>query len=52
MNCILSKQLALEVHQLAQGNRKKAKWFRPKVFNDPTTLTEDDLYDLRNQWAT
>ncbi|XP_024631762.2 uncharacterized protein [Medicago truncatula] len=79
---IVSK--ALEVHQLCQGNRKKAKWFRPKprkqpngndcgyyvmknmldiisanitkswmeVFNDPTALTEDDLYDLRNQWAT
>nr|AFK44439.1 unknown [Medicago truncatula] len=23
-----------------------------EVFNDPTALTEDDLYDLRNQWAT
>ncbi|AES69393.1 hypothetical protein MTR_3g028430 [Medicago truncatula] len=22
------------------------------VFNDPMALTEDDLYDLRNQWAT
>ncbi|RHN61124.1 hypothetical protein MtrunA17_Chr4g0033251 [Medicago truncatula] len=24
-----------------------------EVFNDPTAiLTEDELYDLRNQWAT
>jgi hypothetical protein len=23
-----------------------------QVFNDPTALTEDDLYDLRNRWAT
>jgi hypothetical protein len=22
------------------------------VFNDPTTLTEDDLYELRNRWET
>jgi hypothetical protein len=22
------------------------------VFNDPTTLTEEELYDLRNHWAT
>ncbi|GAU22547.1 hypothetical protein TSUD_296670 [Trifolium subterraneum] len=22
------------------------------VFNDPTSLTEEDLYDLRNRWAT
>ncbi|PNX60173.1 hypothetical protein L195_g051791, partial [Trifolium pratense] len=22
------------------------------VFNDPTTLTEEELYDLRNRWAT
>jgi hypothetical protein len=22
------------------------------VFNDPTTLSEDDLYELRNRWAT
>ncbi|WJX73087.1 hypothetical protein P8452_56908 [Trifolium repens] len=26
------------------------KWV--EVFNDPTALTEDDLYDLRNRWAT
>ncbi|CAJ2635632.1 unnamed protein product [Trifolium pratense] len=22
------------------------------VFNDPATLTEEELYDLRNRWAT
>ncbi|WJX93076.1 rhamnogalacturonan endolyase [Trifolium repens] len=26
------------------------KW--DEVFNDPTTLSEDDLYELRNHWAT
>ncbi|KAK2357453.1 ornithine aminotransferase, mitochondrial [Trifolium repens] len=26
------------------------KWI--DVFNDPTTLTDDDLYELRNRWAT
>ncbi|XP_045833401.1 uncharacterized protein LOC123924519 isoform X2 [Trifolium pratense] len=23
-----------------------------EVFNDPTTLTEEELYDLRDRWAT
>jgi hypothetical protein len=22
------------------------------LFNDPTALSEDDLYELRNRWAT
>ncbi|KAK2355951.1 hypothetical protein QL285_093319 [Trifolium repens] len=26
------------------------KW--DEVFNDPTALSEDDLYELRNRWAT
>ncbi|CAJ2663211.1 unnamed protein product [Trifolium pratense] len=25
---------------------------REKVFNDPTALTEEELYDLRDRWAT
>ncbi|KAK2365531.1 protein ZINC INDUCED FACILITATOR-LIKE [Trifolium repens] len=23
-----------------------------EVFNDPTALTDEDLYELRNRWAT
>ncbi|CAJ2651488.1 unnamed protein product [Trifolium pratense] len=43
---------AFKVHQLATfDNRKKASWIFPKVFNDPTALTEE-LYDLRDRWAS
>ncbi|WJX89043.1 hypothetical protein P8452_71067 [Trifolium repens] len=28
------------------------KWDIDEVFNDPTALSEDDLYELRNRWAT
>ncbi|CAK8534325.1 unnamed protein product [Lathyrus sativus] len=75
---------AFGVHQVANGNRKKATWLRPntrkqpnsndcgyyvmknmldivsanitnswmKVFDDPTNLSPDDLYDLQLSWAT
>ncbi|GAU49843.1 hypothetical protein TSUD_408120 [Trifolium subterraneum] len=26
--------------------------YGPPVFNDPTSLTDDEMYDLRNRWAT
>ncbi|XP_058775278.1 uncharacterized protein LOC131649534 [Vicia villosa] len=74
---------AFEVHQFANGNRKKATWFQSntrkqnnsndygyhvmkimldivsaniteswmQVFDDPTELTQDDLYDLRLRWT-
>ncbi|CAI8590793.1 unnamed protein product [Vicia faba] len=70
------------IHQMTNGNRKKATWLHPntrqqhnsndcgyyvmknmldivsdnitenwmQVFDDPTELTQDDLYDLRLRW--
>ncbi|CAI8591443.1 unnamed protein product [Vicia faba] len=74
---------SFEIHQMANGNIKKATWLHPntrqqhnsndygyyvmknmldivsanitenwmQVFDDPTELTQDDLYDLRLRWA-
>ncbi|GAU41485.1 hypothetical protein TSUD_239610 [Trifolium subterraneum] len=44
-----NSDFAFTVHQLACGNRKTSIWIYPKVFNDPTALTAEELYDLRNR---